>query len=663
MPSNFLERMHHLIQKCIIFGLKMILGLFFRDILKRGSHQIPHEGPVIFVIAPHANQFVDPLIVMDTSPREVRFLMAASSMRSKIFGFFGRILGCIPVERPMDLSTKGSGQIRLAEMDGRIVEGKGCQFLNELTINHQIAIISPPNAHNYPIAEIYSDNRIRLEDSPNSQVRIPLDYTDYFIIPKIKQSCMYQSVIDCLGNGECIGIFPEGGSHDRAEMLPLKAGVSLIALGAMAKYSDLKVTIVPCGLNYFNPDKFRSRAMVEFGVPINIEPELIDLFKEGNEQKREACGILLNKIYIGLSSVTINVPDHETLQVLQAIRRLYQPSEHSLNSFELLEITRRFIKGFNTFKRDSKIISLQNSILKYNETLAFFGLKDHQVRTLDFRKTKALLLLFGYSILLLIYAMLFIPGFLLNLPGIVISKLVSKYQANKAVHDSHVKLKGRDVVATWKIITGLFLFPLLYAIYTLVAFRELVSSGLIAKNQYIYAVLIFLLFPSVSIFTLKIGEVGYRIFHAIKPLCYSVFSPRYGEVIRGMRYRLKREIINIVNEYGPKLIEDFENKRIVPSRRFSKNLFSDAAQLPEMDGSDRDGVSEEDSANSLQSTDYIDDLNSVMADFQYMRANVNLFSNFKNRSKNANWSHVDPIEIDDIFFIEPESTSKSKKDI
>jgi len=33
-------------------------------------------------------------------------------------------------------------------------------------------------------------------------------------------------------------------------MLPLKAGIGIMALGAMAKY-NCTVTIVPCGLNYF----------------------------------------------------------------------------------------------------------------------------------------------------------------------------------------------------------------------------------------------------------------------------------------------------------------------------------------------------------------------------------------------------------------------------
>jgi glycerol-3-phosphate O-acyltransferase/dihydroxyacetone phosphate acyltransferase len=31
----------------------------------------------------------------------------------------------------------------------------------------------------------------------------------------------------------------------------LKAGIGIMALGAMAKYQNCKVKIVPCGLNYY----------------------------------------------------------------------------------------------------------------------------------------------------------------------------------------------------------------------------------------------------------------------------------------------------------------------------------------------------------------------------------------------------------------------------
>lgn len=106
-----------------------------------------------------------------------------------------------------------------------------------------------------------------------------------------------------------------GGSHDRTDLLPLKAGVSLMALGAMANHPEVKVKVVPVGLSYFHAHKFRSRAVVEFGSAMDVPEELIDMFKQGGPKKREAVGQLLDLIYDGLKTVTIRAPDYDTLMV------------------------------------------------------------------------------------------------------------------------------------------------------------------------------------------------------------------------------------------------------------------------------------------------------------------------------------------------------------
>ena len=76
-------------------------------------------------------------------------------------------------------------------------------------------------------------------------------------------------------SGRSIGIFPEGGSHDRTEMLPIKAGVSIMALGAMARDPKCRIAVVACGLKYFKPHAFRSKVIIEFSRPYRIPTELV----------------------------------------------------------------------------------------------------------------------------------------------------------------------------------------------------------------------------------------------------------------------------------------------------------------------------------------------------------------------------------------------------
>lgn len=123
-----------------------------------------------------------------------------------------------------------------------------------------------------------------------------------------------------------------GGSHDRTDLLPLKAGVSMMALGAMADNPDLRVKIVPVGLSYFHPHRFRSRAVVEFGSPLDVPAECIEMFKEGGPKKREAVSKFLDLVYDSLKTVTIRAPDYDTLMVIRLLRQI----NHTLNFFSVV---------------------------------------------------------------------------------------------------------------------------------------------------------------------------------------------------------------------------------------------------------------------------------------------------------------------------------------
>ena len=46
--------------------------------------------------------------------------------------------------------------------------------------------------------------------------------TAFKVAPKVDQTKVYDTVFEKLSLGGAVGIFPEGGSHDRTELLPLK---------------------------------------------------------------------------------------------------------------------------------------------------------------------------------------------------------------------------------------------------------------------------------------------------------------------------------------------------------------------------------------------------------------------------------------------------------
>lgn len=211
-------------------------------------------------------------------------------------------------------------------------------------------IILPNGAGESIVANVLSDTELELQKPFLNESAITLltnvntdgsiNGTDFSVIPYVDQSEMFQEVISRLSKDHAVGIFPEGGSHDRPEMLPLKAGVSIMALETLAKYPGTKLKIIPTGLQYFNSDKFRSRAVVEYGEAIEIPIELVDQYKLGGSEKRKAISLLLDTIQIRLKTLTLQAPDFDSLMVAQASRRLYQPER--LDADSALLISRRF---------------------------------------------------------------------------------------------------------------------------------------------------------------------------------------------------------------------------------------------------------------------------------------------------------------------------------
>lgn len=70
----------------------VVTSIFFREIRTTGVHQVPKDDPCIFIVAPHANQFIDPGMVLISNPRHFSPLMAEASFKRKVIGTGARLL-------------------------------------------------------------------------------------------------------------------------------------------------------------------------------------------------------------------------------------------------------------------------------------------------------------------------------------------------------------------------------------------------------------------------------------------------------------------------------------------------------------------------------------------------------------------------------------------
>jgi glycerol-3-phosphate O-acyltransferase / dihydroxyacetone phosphate acyltransferase len=101
-----------------------------------------------------------------------------------------------------------------------------------------------------------------------------------------------------LAKGHAVAIFPEGTTHDRLQLAPIRTGAARIALGARAAGVE-GITIVPVGILYESKFKLRSRALVRIGAPIHLDDAVASLVPgrtAAGEEDQEAVRALTDRL-------------------------------------------------------------------------------------------------------------------------------------------------------------------------------------------------------------------------------------------------------------------------------------------------------------------------------------------------------------------------------
>lgn len=115
---------------------------------------------------------------------------------------------------------------------------------------------------------------------------------------------------------------------------------------------------------------------------------------------------------------------------------------------------------------DERIIALTQEVLKYNRMLQFYGVRDHQVKNtkIDFRIAALRIIFRSFQIAFVI--LICAPVILMMMPLFYMTQRVSHEKMKEAKAGSKVKISGKDVVTTWKLLTALVVAPLLWIFYS-----------------------------------------------------------------------------------------------------------------------------------------------------------------------------------------------------
>lgn len=236
----------------------------------------------------------------------------------------------------------------------------------------------------------------------------------------------------------------------------------------------------------------------------------------------------------------------------------------------VVELNRRLVKGYAHFKDDPRIVFLKKSIADYNRELRLLGIRDHQVEYARFSFFRVIGTLVGRLLQLVFLTIGTLPGLLLFTPVFIVTKAISVRKSKEALAASTVKLQGRDVMATWKLLVALAFAPTLYAFYTAAftywAYRNRIQ-GLLPSGMPLWLIvpIAMVLFPAITFAALRIGEIGMDIVKSLPPLVLSLNPTSANSLVRlrHQRAALAQHVTEAINTLGPELFPDFDAARVV----------------------------------------------------------------------------------------------------
>jgi 1-acyl-sn-glycerol-3-phosphate acyltransferase len=384
----------------------------------------------------------------------------------------------------------------------------------------------------------------------------------------VDNDAAFDAMFAVLGEGGAIGIFPEGLSHDESQLARLKTGAARLALGG-AQRASKPIRIVPCGLTFIHPKRFRSRVLVQFGPPIAVTAAT----PNNPDEVRE----LTTEIDIAMRRLTINAPDWDTVRALDVVRRLYQPHEISIE--DRVELARRFNTYYSAVAADPRVLTLMGRVRAYQQRLDELGVTDRELAR-DLSKLEVGARVMRHLALVAFWLPLSVPGAPLHVPPLVFARFASS------------KLTPRkDVIATTKLLVGLMLVLLAYA-------------GTVAllwwKAGFWWALTATILLPVSGFATLRVLDRLRLVRRGLGTLFRRLAFRREVRGLRAEREVLADEVIATVNAVKPKeldlLFPADHPDRLEESWRAQKNADLDA----ELDKDAAEDRFEEDEDNGGQ---------------------------------------------------------------
>jgi glycerol-3-phosphate O-acyltransferase/dihydroxyacetone phosphate acyltransferase len=253
-----------------------------------------------------------------------------------------------------------------------------------------------------------------------------------------------------LAEGESVGIFPEGRSHDQRTLEPIFSGTSRIILQALDAGAE-ELTILPVGINYGVKQLFRSSVWVQVGEPIPARQ-----FVEAHGGHAEAKKTLNEEIGKRLRAAIIHLDDPAWETYLEDLEIL-DPASESPDGDELFSLRQRAViaGALNHFRvsEPTKVESIGRALNAHRMRLEKRGLR---VRSIILRQSgwRRLVGLLARSFQLVLGLVPVLCGTLHNLLPLLLERGIVRL----------INQTGRTTVALSRLGVGVLIFGIWYGL-------------------------------------------------------------------------------------------------------------------------------------------------------------------------------------------------------
>ena len=296
-----------------------------------------------------------------------------------------------------------------------------------------IAMLAPQKVHSFARGDVFKNTLAKLLLNSlkiNPMYRLQEGYSELKKNDKSFEKCR-----NLLSYSETLLLFPEAICVQEKRLQPLKKGLTRIIFQTEELFDFKKnVWIVPIGLNYSDPKKFRSNLFINIGDPISIK-KYEEFYKS---DKVKAINSFTKMLEQEMTKLIIVINNKDNDELVEGINEIYLQHWMKEKKFDCKNIEKQYyvskeiaeMVNYHDAANPGLIDSLKKKIIPFLKKLQKLKLRDHLLRPDVINKMN--LGSFILDFIVIWFGMpIYLIGLALNYPPYYISKVFVNKKVKK----------------------------------------------------------------------------------------------------------------------------------------------------------------------------------------------------------------------------------------